>query len=881
MNIFTIRQFSFFLLFVLITTPAFSQTTATLKGFVYDQEQVSLPGANILLTDTQKGAASDINGAYRITGIQPGTYQLRVTYLGYNTINREVTLQSGLNTVNFTMEESTIGDLEVVVYGELTKGQARALNQQQNAPNITYVVSSEVFDQYPDVSAAETVQRFPAISITRDQGEGEFVQVRGLSEEFNSLTIDGLRIPSMEDDAGRGVGLDLVQTKLIETIKVTKTLKPDMDADALGGAVDFQLKKAGEVPELELQVLGGFNDQESVVEEYGEDIFGASGIAGGRFGDERFGLLVGGSYFNTDRGSLFNSWRYANDTGSLLRRHRTTDYDINRERYGFIGNFDFRASENSQFELLFNHNTYIDDEIRRQTRFLLEDNEEERRIRNRNEEQYLNMLKFTGKHLVNNITIDYSGSWALAIENLPDRTEARFERDVDYSGLSNDQIFGLLPDFVFPGNSTPLEFSRVEFDTRRTEEQNLTGSFDITIPTSLANGTEFKFGGKVIGKDRDFETAETRFNLASGQTLTNPADGSFAFVDVRFGDSEFNRLFENPTATEDPDEDPSTYDAEETVIAGYGMATVSLSEKWSTLAGLRIEDTNNDYTQIATGNTGDGGFTTALPSFHLNFEPSEGYLIRAAVTKGLARPNYRTLVPVDIRDDDDLEVSRGNTDLDPTITWNYDLIIERYSNFLGYFSAGAFYKSLIDPIATQSFNETINGQTFTVFQPQNGGSADLLGFEFSARQSLAVLGVPALRWFGLNGSYTYLYTESDFGSTQGENLPLPNSPDHIANGSITYDNSNIGLSAVLAGVYRGPVFSKFEGGDDIWLDDTFHMDFSLRFNFTNQFSAFWMLNNITNQPMTEVNGDPRNSGSRVHEREKYSWWTTAGISYQF
>jgi len=136
MNIFTIRQFSFFLLFVLITTPAFSQTTATLKGFVYDQEQVSLPGANILLTDTQKGAASDINGAYRITGIQPGTYQLRVTYLGYNTINREVTLQSGLNTVNFTMEESTIGDLEVVVYGELTKGQARALNQQQNAPNL-------------------------------------------------------------------------------------------------------------------------------------------------------------------------------------------------------------------------------------------------------------------------------------------------------------------------------------------------------------------------------------------------------------------------------------------------------------------------------------------------------------------------------------------------------------------------------------------------------------------------------------------------------------------------------------------------------------------------------------------------------------------------
>ena len=858
-----------------------AQDLSGIRGTITDQDIFPLPGANILLVGTNKGTSTDVNGNFKINGLSTGSYELRISYLGYETVFKEINVPSDeARSLSIKMTETSVGNMELVVRGDLTKGQAKALNQQKNASNITYVVSSEVFEQYPDVSAAETVQRFPGVSIVRDQGEGEFVQIRGLSEDFNSLTIDGLRIPSMEGDDTRGVGLDLIQTKLIENIKVTKTLTPDMDADALGGAVDFQLKKAGNRPEFELQLTGGLNEQESVLRDKGRDIFGVSAIGGFRFADNKIGVMAGGSYFNTDRGSLFSSWRYANETGDELRRHRATDYDINRERYGIIANVDFQASDASSFELLFNHNTYIDDEIRRQTRFLLEDDREERRTRNRDERQFLSLVKLTGNHaLGSRVDVTYSGSWSEGKEKLPDRTESRFRRDVTFSGLSNQEIFELEPDFVFPDNDTPLEFTRMEFDPRRTEERNLTFSTDLTFNTDFAERTVFKAGGKFIDKNRDFFQSETRFQPLQ-EILVDP-NGTFGLVDVRFGDSTFNQLFADPTSANDPLEDPGSYFAEEQIFAGYFMGETFLSDQWSALTGVRIENTDNNYLQFSTSNTGNGGFTTILPSFHLNWEPAEGFKVRGAVTKGFARPNYTNLVPIDVVDNSDFEISRGNTDLDPTITWNYDLTAEKFTRFLGHFSAGVFYKDFRDPVVTQSFTEVINGQEFVVFQPQNSGSADLLGFELASRQNLSVLNIDALKWFGVTANYTYIYTNTEFGSTEGQNLPLPNSPSHIASGSFTYDNGKNGLSLVLAGVYRSSVFSKFEGGDDIWLDETFHLDFSARYSLNNSFNLFMNLNNITNESNTEINREPGTSQARIHENERYGLWTTAGIQYNF
>ena len=123
--------------------------------------------------------------------------------------------------------------------------QERALNQQKTAPNITNIVSADQIGSFPDRNAAETTQRIPGISITKDQGEGRYVNIRGTDPRLNSMMIDGERIPS-PDPLLRQVAVDVVPSELLQSIEVSKALTPDMDGDAIGGSVNLVMKQAPE-----------------------------------------------------------------------------------------------------------------------------------------------------------------------------------------------------------------------------------------------------------------------------------------------------------------------------------------------------------------------------------------------------------------------------------------------------------------------------------------------------------------------------------------------------------------------------------------------------------------------------------------------------------
>ncbi|MGX1023411.1 TonB-dependent receptor [Psychroflexus sp. MBR-150] len=869
-------------LFLSISTILQAQNLKQVSGTVKDGEGNPLPYATVVFTGNQ-GVITDQNGAFDIS-LQAGNYTLKVIYIGYQTYTEEVVIQQEdqKTTINVVLQED-VSTLEgVVVYGRLTRGQAKALNTQKNLPNISNVVSSELFLQYPDVSAAETVQRIPGISITRDQGEGEFVQIRGTSEQYNAVTINGQRLPSAEPDAGRAVGLDMIQSYLIETITVTKALRPDMDADALGGMVDFQLRKAGDSLQGQFYAGYGYNDQESVIRKFGRDIGSFSGFVSQRFFDKKLGVLVAGSYYNTDRGSLFDSWRYLDKEANTLSRRRATDYDINRERYGFVANFDYVINPNNSLELSANYNRYLDNEIRRLAIFTQSNNREERRTRNRLEDQETIFFQLVGRHKFSGFELDYAGSYGVAKENLPNRTEWRFRRpnSLFWSDLTREEQENIRPNIGF--DLPDMEFSSVRFTPRNTEEKAYTGSFNLKIPF-IENKSSFKVGTKIRYLDRTFREASLNISetdLTPPEVLLLPS-GQFAFEDVHLNDQTAIDLnLDGSTADVDFINDEASYDAEETVIATYLMNTTQWSDKFSTIAGFRLENTNVDYIQTATQNSGSGSYNTWLPSVHGVYKFDDKSQLRVAYSSGLSRPEYSLLVPVDIIDDGQQEINRGNPDLEAITTQNFDVMFERYSNNLGFFSVGFFAKFLENPIITGSFNETIDGTPYVVFRPENGGSAKLFGAEFAFNQSLAPLGVSFLKDVSINGNYTFVDSQADF-DDERDDLPLVHSPKHTGNFSFVYDNPKNGLNLVLAGAYRHFMFDKFEGDDVIWLDSTFHLDASIGYQLTKNLNAKLKINNITNQTNSEVNGKPSKSTSRVHEREKYGYWFTLGVDYKF
>ena len=103
-----------FLLLFFMPFIFFSQTDGTLNGYVYDSEsEMPLLGANIIIEGLEKGAVSDENGFFEILDINPKTYNLIVSYVGYQSKKSITQL--------LKVKESDVRDIFNRVCGELMK----------------------------------------------------------------------------------------------------------------------------------------------------------------------------------------------------------------------------------------------------------------------------------------------------------------------------------------------------------------------------------------------------------------------------------------------------------------------------------------------------------------------------------------------------------------------------------------------------------------------------------------------------------------------------------------------------------------------------------------------------------------------------------------
>ena len=108
---------------------------------------------------------------------------------------------------------------------------------------IVNVISKEKLQELPDQNAAESVGRLAGVSVYRDAGEGQRVTIRGISPRLNSITVNGERLPSTQEQ-DRSVDLSMISPEMLEGIELFKALRPDMDGDAVGGTVNFTIRKA-------------------------------------------------------------------------------------------------------------------------------------------------------------------------------------------------------------------------------------------------------------------------------------------------------------------------------------------------------------------------------------------------------------------------------------------------------------------------------------------------------------------------------------------------------------------------------------------------------------------------------------------------------------
>jgi len=716
-----------------------SQTKGKITGHVVDSKSKdNLPGANIILKGTNLGAASDRVGAFRIDHIAPGAYELVCSYMGYETFSTQVNVsEGGTVKVDVELSASYIEMEAIVVQGE-RQGQVKALSQQRMATTIKNVVAEEQMLRFPDLNTAEVLQRVPAVSIERDQGEGRDVLVRGTEARLNSMTINGERLPS-PDGGERHVPMDIISAEELSSIEVTKALTPDMDGDAIGGSVNLVTKSAFDYQGRYFNITagGGYGDLMS------RPLYQAGLTYANRFGEnQNIGLTISGSFYQSNRGSQNNEmeWGSVDDASGAeipwaLQNMELRHYDVKRDRYGITTSLDYKLNDNNLMFLRGMFNKRTDLERRNRLRIRPEKGEYnsatdiseaaiDRELKDRTEIQSLYNIAGGGKHDFSKFSLDYTLSYSYADEEKPDLLESTFELDEDA-----DMILNLsdtdMPKFSVPNLDSGYELDAshykldgIAYSETKTTDHDFTAAFNVKYPYQLSGyNSDLKLGAKLrikskkqddhvweYGWEGDDDILMSQFQ--GDELTTDFLEGNYILGNEIDPDKmrdffEANKDVDGALEGEvnRGDTDAANYTGNENLYAYYGMTTVNM-DRLMILAGLRHELLKLDYTgnDVQINEDGDYESTTELkqdkwmqhllPMLHLRYQLTPATNLRSAFTRTLARPNYYDLVPYKFVLREDEEMTMGNPELEPTTSYNFDVLGEHYFQGIGIISGG-------------------------------------------------------------------------------------------------------------------------------------------------------------------------------------------------
>ncbi len=171
----------YILCFVLaLTTATLAQTTGTLRGTVKTNDGSPASYVNVGLAETRRGTTTNEDGAFVLRGVAPGTYTLRITFVGLKPQDKTVTVSAGETTsANFTLEESASQLDEVEVTGSNKVVQVgKAGLAPLDLPQMTGIVSNVVIENQQISRLGDAIRNVSGVSLTQQRG--------GVAETFTA-----------------------------------------------------------------------------------------------------------------------------------------------------------------------------------------------------------------------------------------------------------------------------------------------------------------------------------------------------------------------------------------------------------------------------------------------------------------------------------------------------------------------------------------------------------------------------------------------------------------------------------------------------------------------------------------------------------------------
>ncbi|NLO70495.1 MAG: TonB-dependent receptor plug domain-containing protein [Porphyromonadaceae bacterium] len=791
-------------LLFLISTSLFAQK-GSIKGKVIDSaDNEPLIGASVTISGTTTGGATDFDGNYTITNLDPGTYTLSVTYISYKAQSKaNVRVESGKETVvDIALESADIalGEVEVVARAN-RESENILLMEQRQALLATQAVGAREMSRKGISDAESAVANVTGIS--KQEGVKN-VFVRGLGDRYNVTYLNGFPIPS-EDPEYKNIALDFFSTDVIQNIGVNKVFNSSLAGDVGGAVIDIVSKELIGDKAFSVEASAGANVdafQTDYLKQAGSNYVGLSDKskpAGSEFSfknsldpstvlplNHGFGVSGGRSFKvgdNTNPLSFFGVLSHAKSysiTDEIVRNSNTIG-NIYQDQKGkkFSNNTNQLALLNAQYGFNAHRLTYNFMMVHANNEYVGEYsgvNSE----RHQDSDNYMGFLRRqqTNDNLL--LTNQIMSEWKL---------NEKLELNV---GFSHNNVKGAEPDrrenylsqdndgsYFLTGSNRQKRFFSILNENDFNAKLNLIYKLNDKFANTASN-IQVGYIGRYV--DDRFEAQEFNFTAASGR---------YAIDDLKL-DDVYNAENQKLGRFIQTEGDVNSYRVSKLINSPFAEVNYQLASNFFINAGLKgdLVDMTVDHNvqHVAPGKESINKFYI-LPSLNAKYDLNSKNTLRLGLSKTYTMPQSKEISPyqyVNIT-----FVSQGNPHLKPSDNYNADLKWDFYLSPSELISVTGFYKHIVNPIARVDHGNSAGLLTYaniSDFATAAGAELEIRKniFNFSASESERVNRLTA----GLNASYIFTrltvnYTDNN-GQPQSRNTQLEGAAPVIVNFDISH-----------------------------------------------------------------------------------------------
>lgn len=897
-------------------------SAAIISGTIKDaKNKDALIGATIMIDGTTIGAAASLEGSFRIDAAPAGDLLLRVSTIGYETMERPVLIASLSDSIflDLFLNETALEGEEVIIEGAAEKGSAkRELDDRMTSVVMTDGLSAEAIRKAPDPSVASVIRRATGVSTS-----GGDPIIRGLGVRYSKVSLNNAFVSGTEPNRS-AVSLDLFPASMMSQVTINKSYTPDQFGEFGGGTINMNTWDALGDNELSVSMKTSMNSQSTgrtFLSYHGGsfDLLGfddgtrslPSAIRNatskitlrGQFSDigytepelealsrtfpntwntqqvtagpnqsfnwalsrgsslfgKKLDYMVSGRYSNANNYKEVERSIYKGGTGNTIELQHRYNFDHYNQSVGLggIAAFRWESSPLTRFRFQSMYNHELEDE----TRYFEGWNDDRGKFIHDTRLRFVSQSTFTNQLSGNHVMPSFAQSvleWRTSYS-----LGTRYEPDTREFQYEAD------PGEPFVLADESQSGSRIFNDLT---DHTITAAMDWQLHPE-ATELKLKTGFALVNRWRDSETRFFQFEPQSYHTVDISQDPESIFSADNISASGF--LVREATRPTD------SYDAKQQIAAFYMMAEQPLTARLRVIGGARIEQAHqevNSYELFAATTTpvkGELDNLDILPALNLIYALAERENLRLAASQTVSRPDFRELSAFEFTDIIGGHAVIGNPNLKRALIRNLDLRWEKMSGFSDLVAVSAFYKHFHNPVEV-----TIQPTAQNRVSYENAQGAENYGLEFEVRRQLGNV-TELLDPFSMSVNLTLVQSDiqlsdSTAGIQTSSRRPLHGQSPYLLNAGLSYASFNSGTQADIFLHVFGKRIDEVGSKPlpDIYELPHPDLDFAVRQSLNSRFSISGTAQNLLDPEIRFQQGD------KYTERYRLGRTFSVGLSYK-